>query len=346
MLAQRRSGPGGRAGRQRWIAVGSLVVLSAIGAELLAAYNDSTGQPLALLGNLIFFAMLYGCPALLIREFTRRTGRGWTTMLLLSGAAGLIQAGVLDQSLFAERYDSVRGWEDSFRATSIPPLGVSAYMLQNFLLGHVVYSFCAPIALVEATCPSIARRSWLGRTGITLATGLWLLVAGAIFADAGYATLPELAVTLTVMAVLVVAALRPGGVASRASARIPRLRTVLAVSFVAASVHAAMPDNWVGMAGALLITSAAAVGLIRAARGTAWGLPHCAALATGVLLSRGALALTYYPVVGHTSAAAKHGHNVAMLALVVAIGAYSLRRSADASIDRHRHAPAQPTGDA
>ncbi|MDA0184067.1 hypothetical protein OJ997_27410 [Solirubrobacter phytolaccae] len=322
MLAQRRS--------ERRVAVASLVVLSAVGAELLAAYNDTTGRPLALLGNLIFFALLYGCPALLIRELTRRTGRGWTTMLLLSAAAGLTQAGLLDQSLFAERYDDVRGWEESYRATAIEPLGVSAYMLQNFLLGHIVYSFCAPIALVEAMCPSVARRPWLGRAGIVVATGLWLLVAGAIFADAGYATLPELAVTLTVVVALIAAALRFGGRASRTSmgAGTPRAGTVLAVSFVAATAHALMPDDWVGTAGAFLIATAAAAGLIRAARGSAWGLPHCAALATGVLLSRGALAFTYYPVVGHTSAAAKYGHNVVMLGLVVAAGVYAARRSA------------------
>lgn len=345
MLAQRCFDRNCRAGRQRGVAVGSLVVLSAVGAELLAAYNDTTGRPLALLGNLVFFAMLYGCPALLIRELTRRTGRGWTTMLLLSAAAGLMQAGLLDQSLFAERYDSVRGWDESFRATSISPLGVSAYMLENFLLGHIVYSFGAPIALVEAMCPSIARRPWLGRVGIAVAAGLWLLVAAAIFADAGYATPAELAVTLAVTAVLVVAALRVGGVAPRASTRTPRAGTAFAAGFVAATVHAVMPDNWVGTAGALLIAAAAAAGLARAARGSAWGLPHCAAVATGVLVSRGVLAFTYYPVVGHTSAAAKYAHNVGMLALVVAVGAYAARRSADVSFERHRHVPVQPTGD-
>ena len=90
----------------------ALLVLSPIGAELLAAYNDTTGRPLALLGNLVFFAALYGCPALLIRELARRTGRGWPAILLLSAAAGLLQAGVLDQSLFSESYDDVRGWEE------------------------------------------------------------------------------------------------------------------------------------------------------------------------------------------------------------------------------------------
>ena len=58
-----------------------------------------------------------------------------------------------------------------------------------------------------------------------------------------------------------------------------------------------------------------------------WSLQHYAALATGVLLSRAALAFTYYPLVGETPAVAKYAHNVVMLALVVAVGAYAGRAS-------------------
>jgi hypothetical protein len=45
---------------------------------------------------------------------------------VLSAAAGLLQAGVIDQSLFAERYGDVRGWGAWVRATCVVPLGVSA----------------------------------------------------------------------------------------------------------------------------------------------------------------------------------------------------------------------------
>ena len=194
--------------------IGSLVVLSAIGAELLAAYNDTTGRPAELLVNVVFFAMLYGCPALLIREVARRTGRGWPAMLLLSAAAGLLQAGVIDQSLFSDSYGDVEGWEESLRATYVAPLGLGAYMLQNFVLGHVIYSFCAPIALAEAMRPALADRPWLGRRGIAFATALWLAVAALIFADAlgteSHATALEVAATLAVVVALVVAALRAG----------------------------------------------------------------------------------------------------------------------------------------
>jgi hypothetical protein len=316
--------------RDRFVAIGSLVVLSAIGAELLAAYNDTTGRPAELLFNVAFFAMLYGCPALLIREFARRTARGWPTLLLLSAAAGLLEAGVIDQSLFSDSYGDVDGWEESLRATYIAPLGLGAYMLQNFVLGHVIYSFCAPLALAEAMRPGIAHRPWLGRRGIAVAVGLWLLVAAAILADTlsseSHAALSEVAATVAVIAALLAAALRVGRVARPALDRTPRIRTTLAVSFVAASAIAAVPETWVGVALATLVAVASGCLLARAARGRDWGLAHIAAVATGALLSRGALAFLYYPVVGETSAGRKYAHNVAMLLIVAAAGAYAIRR--------------------
>ncbi|MFC7740530.1 hypothetical protein ACFQXA_05500 [Nocardiopsis composta] len=45
-----------------------LMVLSPVCAEYLSAYDDSTGNPAALLGALIIFVPLYGAPALLIRR--------------------------------------------------------------------------------------------------------------------------------------------------------------------------------------------------------------------------------------------------------------------------------------
>ena len=324
---------GERLRRDRFVAIGSLVVISAIGAELLAAYNDTTGRPAELLVNVVFFAMLYGCPALLIRELARRTGRGWPAILLLSAAAGLLQAGVIDQALFSDSYGDVKGWEESLRATYVAPLGLGAYMLQNFVLGHVIYSFCAPLAVAEAMRPAIAERSWLGRRGVTFVAALWLAVAALIFADAlgseAHATAFEIAATLAVIAALVVAAFRVGPAPRTSRGRAPRVRTVLAVSFVAASAHAAVPETWLGVALAALVVVASGWLLARTARGRDWGLAHIAAVATGALLSRGTLAFFYYPLVGETSAERKYAHNVVMLLIVAAAGAYAIRRARD-----------------
>jgi hypothetical protein len=60
--------------RARAAQVAGLLVLSAIAAELLQAYDDSTGRFGVLLVVVVFFAALYGAPALLIRELARRMG--------------------------------------------------------------------------------------------------------------------------------------------------------------------------------------------------------------------------------------------------------------------------------
>ncbi|MDI6105080.1 hypothetical protein QLQ12_41500 [Actinoplanes sp. NEAU-A12] len=49
---------------------------------------------------LLFLGPLYGSVAVLIREVARRRGGGWPVMVLLAAAFGLVQAGVVDQSLF------------------------------------------------------------------------------------------------------------------------------------------------------------------------------------------------------------------------------------------------------
>ncbi|WP_445149476.1 hypothetical protein [Baekduia sp. Peel2402] len=323
---------GSQTRRDRAVAIGSLLVLSPIGAELLAAYDDSTGRPGELLFSIVFFALLYGCPALLIRELARRTGRGWPAMLMLMTAAGLLQAGVIDQSLFADNYGEVKGWEKSLRDTYISPLGVGAFFLQGFVLGHVVYSFGAPVAVAEAMRPGIAHRPWLGRRGIVAAGAGWLLVAGAILADTlggdDHGTLLEVLVTLAVVVALVMCALRlPPRPRPARPIEAPRLRTVAALAFLAASAHALMPETWLGVAGAVLITTASLALLAHTVRTREWTIAHAAALATGAVISRGVLAFTYFPLVGETAAVPKYTHNIVMLLIVATAGAYAVRRA-------------------
>ena len=60
------------------------------------------------LPGLLILVLLYGCGALLIREVTLRTGRGWPTILLLGAAYGVIEAGIVDQAMFNPSFE---GWE-------------------------------------------------------------------------------------------------------------------------------------------------------------------------------------------------------------------------------------------
>jgi hypothetical protein len=323
-----------RASSPARLPIATLLVLSPIGAELLAAYSDSTGRPGDVLFALVFFAALYGCPALLTREVVRRTNRGWPSLLLVAAALGVLQAGVIDQSIFAEEDDTVRGWNESVRRTYVYALGVSAFNSVQFAIGHVIFSFAAPIAIAEAIRPAVAHRPWLRRRGLIVATFFWLSAAALIVTDlepgdAHRGTALEVASAFTLALALILAALlvarprRPAPGRPRAS-----VRSAAAGGFVAATAIAVLPDTWLGVALFVPLAIASALWLARAASAEYWSLTHAAAVATGALVSRGALAFLYYPLVGEVDALPKYAHNVVMLAVVATAGAVAVQRAA------------------
>lgn len=320
--------------RPALVPAATLLLLAPIGAELLAAYGDSTGRPGAALFALVFFAALYGCPALLAREAARRTGRGWPAILLLAAALAVLQAGVVDQSIFAEEDASVRGWEESVRRTYLDPLGLSAFNALSFLVGHIVYSFAAPIAVAEAIRPELARRPWLGRKALVTVTLLWLAAAAAIVTDLDpgalhRGTLGEIAAAAAIGAGLVAAAFvtRRRAETSSETRSTAGVRLAGVGGFVAATALALPPDTWLGVALLVAAAIASAIWLARVARPAGWGIAHFAAAGTGALVSRGALAFGYQPLVGEVAAPAKYAHNVVMLGIVTAMGMYAVRQA-------------------
>jgi hypothetical protein len=321
------------AARRDWRAragqVAGLLALSAIGAELLAAYDDSTGRVEVLLFVVVFFAALYGAPALLTRELARRMGWGWPSIVMLAFALGILQAGVIDQSLFSSDYRDIQTWDASLRGTYIGPLGLSAINAVNFVVGHVIYSFCAPIAVAEAWRPATARTPWLGPLGVVVAAVVYLLAAALVVQDpeSHSASAMQLAGSLAVAGLCIGAAVWLGRRApgERRAACAPRLSVTLAVSFALLAAATSVPETWMGVAITTTVLAAGAALLVHASRGAGWSVRHAAAVATGALLSRGALAFFYYPVVGETTAVRKYAHNVTMLAIVVVLGWLALR---------------------
>src|SRR5262249_34593485 len=60
--------------------------------------------PLSMIGILLVLAPLYGGGAILIRETTRRAGRGWPTILTLALAYGIFEEAFTTQTLFNPNY--------------------------------------------------------------------------------------------------------------------------------------------------------------------------------------------------------------------------------------------------
>ncbi len=308
-----------------------LLLLAPVCAEYLAAYDSSTGHPAQLLGGLLIFVPLYGCPALLIRETARRAGLGSTGILLLGTAFGLLQAGVVDQSLFSPDYRAIEGWSDGFRATLIAPLGISVFNLLSFVGGHALFSIGAPVALVEAARPQDAGRPWLSRGGLAVTAALYLAASGLVLSDhlsteTSHASSGQIIASVGAVLLLIAAALRrrrPRGPVPERSA--PAVLVVFAAALVLAAVNGFAAETWTGVAQTLATYGLAFAGLLVFSARPGWSGRHVAVVAAAPLLVRGVLAFTYPPLIGEVADAAKYGHNAVMLGIVLVALAIALR---------------------
>jgi len=321
--------------RGRWLAL-LLVLLAPPCAEYIIGYDNSTGDLKSLLGGLLIFCPLYGAPALLIRETARRFGVGWTGILALGAAFGIVQAGVIDQSLFSESYRDIDYWDAMIRPTWIEPLGISANAAMNFVLGHAIWSFGIPIALAEAMSPTLSRRPWLRRPGLVV-TALLYLAAASLVLDDHFQTEQDHASTAQIVGSLVVAGLLAIIAFTFGRRRlpdrdfaVPRPLAAGALGLVAGLAIDFTGESRAGTFGGFVIATAAAVAVARLSRSTRWDGRHVAALATGVLISRAFCAFLVEPL-GDVSPVAKYAHNVAFLLGAALLGAWALSRQRPAA---------------
>jgi len=128
----------------------TLFFLAPIVAEFLLGDFPATWLPL-----LIIIAPMYGGGALLIRELTRRSGRGWPTILLLGAAYAIIEEAFTTQSLFNTHYLGMHLLTHAW----IPSLGISAWWTLFMLNVHPFWSIGVSIALAEGLFPPPANLS-------------------------------------------------------------------------------------------------------------------------------------------------------------------------------------------
>lgn len=161
--SRERAGTGEGSPRRRLAPVLTLVVLSPLLAEVLFG-----ATPISNLGALLPELGAYGCGALLIRELVRRRGLGWTSIVILGLAYGLIEEGLALASLFNPSLFNAASYGGRV-------LGINLVWTQWTLGYHAVWSISIPILLTELLFPQHRQRSWLGRTGVIIAGILYLL---------------------------------------------------------------------------------------------------------------------------------------------------------------------------
>ena len=307
-------------------------VLAPVTAEYLIGYDDTLTNPAALIFGIVIFGPLYGAPAVLIREVTRRRGLGWPTMLLLATAFGLVEAGLFDQSMFDPDYREIPYWSSMREPTYLPGIGTSAYMALTFVAGHVFGSICAPIALAESWWPQRRREPWLGWFGLGVVSVLWLLAGWLILQDQLSNTsfrisTGQLVGTLAAVVLLVVVALTRRRDPQVRAGAVPTPWLVGLVSALLLTVRSVVPTGWVGTLAALAAIVLWLVLLGRWSRRSGWTPSHVLAAVVGDLLSIGGPAFATTPL-GDLDQAAKLVANTLLLALVLALAWWGFVREA------------------
>ncbi|MER7280141.1 hypothetical protein ABT369_37460 [Dactylosporangium sp. NPDC000244] len=277
---------------RRFVPVTGLLLLAPLVGEYLLGNISVRALP-----ALPFLVPMYGAGALLIRELARRTGRGYPAILLLGAAYGVIEAGLVDQSMFNPSFEG----HDFQAVTPIPAWGLSAASALAFVAGHAIWSITVPIALMEQLNPifhpsgeksdmsagSAAKRPtyrpWLSRRGLAATAlvyllGCWIIHKEITDSEHFTATQPQRLGAATAAAILIALAFlrpRPGTWPA------PKVWLTGVIAFGSTTVFFARPESWAGFWFGVVWLAAGAAWLAR----TRWTDRHVRALASGALLT-------------------------------------------------------------
>ncbi|WP_433362037.1 hypothetical protein ACQPZX_29630 [Actinoplanes sp. CA-142083] len=313
----------------------ALFFLSPLVAEFLL--GDFT---LAQLPFLVALAPAYGGAAVLVREVTRRAGRGWVTMILLALAYGVLEEGLETQSLFNPDYLHAHLLDHGF----VPALGISIPWTLFVLTLHTVWSISVPIALVEEWTD---RRTepWLRVPGLVVVAVL--AVAGAVFtfgvsyADGHFMASPaQLITTVVVVAGLIAAAFlvprdSEAGAGVQSDGAVAPAPWIVLVTALGAGAVLAVGDKLAPALGVpLLIVALAgtAVAIYRWSGRDGWDGRHRLAAAGGALLTYVWHSFLMHPVVESSTALVVVSHVVFALAALLLLAAEARRVRDRASV--------------
>ena len=294
--------------------------------------------PIKWIGIVIVLAPLYGGGALLIREVARRTGRGWSTILVLAFAYAIFEEAFTTQTLFNPNYLNLN--LHLLDPAYIPALGMGGWWTVFVLTLHTVWSISVSIGLVEALVPDRATAPWLKGIGLTLLgvlfvlAGIWMTL-NEIKQHHFIASTTQFAISGIVCLATVIAAFRLPArkTDSMSHGWVPSYWLVGAVALIAGSIFLTVPNRWGWLAVAIYLSMDAA--LIGAgyvfSRRKDWNASHRLALAGGAALAYAWHAFIQRPVVPATNLNMRVGNAVfaAALILVLVIAGRRISRSVE-----------------
>jgi len=287
--------------------------------------------PVKLLPALIVLAPLYGGGALLIREWMRRTGRGWASILLLGMAYAIVEEAYTTQSLFNPDYLKLH--LGLLTPAYIPALGIGGWWTLWMFNVHAVWSIATPIALIEACVPDRARTPWLGRVGMVITSLVFLFGATAAGLmqykhDPFLASWRQFACAAAVIVLLAFSAFRiPIGRPIHTADRAPSPWVAGAVALLFGSAALFVPQAWGwGAAGELLgLDVVMLLAVLTWSKRAGWNLRHQLGLGAGAALAYGWHAFLQHPAVGKLDASVRVG-NAVFLAGALALIWFAARR--------------------
>ncbi|MEU8179932.1 hypothetical protein AB0B85_02745 [Micromonospora sp. NPDC049044] len=291
---------------------------------------------------LIFLGPMYGGAAILIRETARHLGAGWPSIVLLAAAFGVLQAGLVDQSLFNPGFLNDTQYADTraaAEATLVPGLGFSLRQAFDYVGNHILLTICAPIVFVESFLGAKRRlRPWLGRSGLAVVGVIYLLGSLLIFSDSSgrkdfLAGPLQLASATALVLALVAAALLPRW-RRREPRRVRRVPHPLWVGLLVVLVRfgADLTPGWPGVVIALSLAGVVGGLIAYLSSGSGWGQRHVLTAGTAGLVSAAAFAYLVPPYSPASPVAALAGDvAVTVVTAALVVGAWwRLRRASPA----------------
>jgi len=296
--------------------------------------------PIKMLGALVIMAPLYGGGALLVREFVRRTGRGWPSIFVLAFAYAVFEEAFTTQTLFNPNYLHLN--LHLLKPAYIPALGIGAWWTVFVLTLHTVWSISTSIALVESLVPDRSTTPWLGRIGLRITGVLFVLGACASTAieikqDHFVATTAQFAVSAVVcIAAAIAAFLLPRRSDGRKPGWVPNPWLVGAGALLAGSIFLMTPNawGWHTVAVYAILDLAVIAAVIPFSHRAGWNAAHRLALAGGAALTYAWHSFIQHPAVGTGGVGFRIGNVVFAAGLIVLLAVAAKRTAASSGFER------------